>query len=116
MWPRAGMATAAAAAVDTRPTVSLPTTLALPRWVWEAAVERTPAAVRAQGTHSGARPEPCVYTRQSSQNGRRHARHMPAASSKRCLSHFAGVVVMQTAPRQAAELWPASEFIIGIGR
>src|SRR5438270_382775 len=47
MWLSAGMATAAAAAVEHRPSVNLPATLMLPRWVRAAAVERTPAAVRA---------------------------------------------------------------------
>ena len=112
MWLSAGMATAAAAAVEHRPSVNLPATLMLPRWVRAAAVERTPAAVRAQGMQRGARPEPWVKTRQSSQNGRRQERHMPRASSKRCLSHFAGVVI-EKAPRTAARRWPAPCYTIG---
>src|SRR2546421_676411 len=83
-----GIAAAAAAAVEKRPKVSLPATprLLLPPWPRVAAVERTPAAVRAHGTHRGARLTPRVNTRQSSQKGRRQARQVPAASSNRCLS------------------------------
>src|SRR6266545_5019150 len=87
------MATAATAAVEAMPTRSLPATPMLPRWLRLAAVERTPAAVSAHGTQRGARLAPWVYTRQSSQKGRRQARHMPVASSNRCLSHRTGCVI-----------------------
>src|SRR5207248_2147558 len=82
----AGMAAAAAAAVAPKLASRRPV-MPRPRRAWPAAVDRTPAAVRAQGMQKGALFGPWAYTRQSVQKSRRQERHMPLASSNRCLSH-----------------------------